>query len=304
MTNTRLLAINSLIEIFKKESRPKQSIENLALALDKRDRAFLMEIVYGVLRFRDTLDWILKHFLKNTSKLGIFTLNNLRIALYQIYFMRVPDWAVVNESVEIEKTKIGPAVPVAGSSTVRLAGKSSVVNAVLRNILREKSSFTLPIKLENPATDISLNTSHPKWLVKRWIKRFGKEGAASLARANNEIPPMTIRANTLRISRDGLLNRLAEHGIISEPTRFSPDGIMLRDIHSYTDLSFIQGLFAVQDEASQLVSYLLNPQPSERVLDTCAAPGGKTTHIAQLMNDNGKIVALEKDPERIQPSRK
>jgi 16S rRNA (cytosine967-C5)-methyltransferase len=292
MANTRLIAVNSLIEIFKKRARPKQSIENLSLALDKRDRAFLMEIVYGVLRFRDTLDWILKHFLKNTAKLGNFTLNNLRIALYQIYFMRVPDWAVVNESVEIEKTKIGPAV--------RVAGKPSVVNGVLRNILREKSSYTPPIKLENPATEISLNTSHPKWLVKRWIKRFGIEGAASLARANNEIPPMTIRANTLRISRDGLLKRLAEHGIISEPTRFSPDGIMLRDIHSYTDLSFIQGLFTVQDEASQLISYLLNPQPSERVLDSCAAPGGKTTHIAQLMHDNGKIVALEKDPERIQ----
>ncbi len=285
MANTRLFAVKALLDILNKRHKPKQSIENVSLTLDRRDRAFIMEIVYGVLRFRDTLDWILKHFLIKPSKLGNYTLNNLRIALYQIYFMRVPDWAVVNESVEIEKGK--------------KAGRPSLVNAVLRNILRQKNRFTLPFNFDDPVLDISVNASHPKWLVKRWMKRFGKEEAALLAMANNEIPPMTIRVNRLRIKREQLLNRLLENGLNSEITSFSPDGIVLKDMHEYNSLSFIHGLFTVQDEASQLISYLLDPKPGERILDVCAAPGGKTTHIAQIMQDSGDIIALEKDPRRV-----
>jgi 16S rRNA (cytosine967-C5)-methyltransferase len=289
MNNVRLLAIESLLDIFLRNTRPKQSIESRSSFLERRDRAFLMEIVYGVLRYRDTLDWVLGHFLKNPSKLGAFTLNNLRGAAYQVLFMRVPDWAVVNESVEIEKMSAGG----------ELRGKASLVNAVIRNVVRQKERFQLPLQFGDALTGIAVNTSHPKWLVKRWIARFGEKEAALLAGANNAMPPMTIRVNTLRISREELLSLLAKHGVSAAPTLFSPDGIVLRDVRSYQDLSFARGLFLVQDEASQLVTYLLAPEPGERVLDACAAPGGKTTHIAQLMNDKGEIIAAEKDPVRI-----
>ncbi|MDH4231311.1 MAG: 16S rRNA (cytosine(967)-C(5))-methyltransferase RsmB [Nitrospirota bacterium] len=290
MSDARLLAIKSLLEIFKKGKRPKQSLEYIAASLDRRDRSFHMEIVYGVLRYRDTIDWILNHFLENPSKLGDFTLNNLRIAVYQIFFMRVPDWAVVNESVDIEKDKTLRDAP---------RRKAPLVNAVLRNILRQKEEFALPLQLDDPVESVAVNTSHPKWLVERWFERYGKDEALMLARANNEIQPFSIRANTLRVSRDELLRKLAEHGVESEPARFSPDGITLRKMHTYADLSFIHGLFAVQDEASQLIAYLLDPRPGERVLDACAAPGGKTSHIAQIMRDNGEIIAVEMDPKRI-----
>ena len=290
MSDARLLAIKSLLEIFKKGRRPKQSLEAIAASLDRRDRSFHMEIVYGVLRYRDTIDWILNHFLENPSKLADFTINNLRIAVYQIFFMRVPDWAVVNESVEIEKDNTIQDAP---------KRKAPLVNAVLRNILRHKEEFALPLKLDDPVESVALNTSHPKWLIKRWLERFGKDEALMLARANNEIQPFSIRANTLRISRSELLNKLTENGVESEPTRFSPDGIMLKEMHTYADLFFIHGLFTVQDEASQLITYLLDPGPGERVLDACAAPGGKTSHIAQLMRDDGEIIAVEKDPKRI-----
>jgi 16S rRNA (cytosine967-C5)-methyltransferase len=289
MNNVRLLAIESLLDIFLRTAKPKQSIETRSASLEKRDRAFLMEIVYGVLRYRDTLDWILNHFLKSPSKLGTFTLNNLRVAVYQIFFMRVPDWAVVNESVEIEKA----------SAAGDLLGKPSLVNAVTRNVLRQKERFQLPIRFDDVITRIAVNTSHPKWLVKRWIARFGEEEAALLAGANNMVPPMTIRVNTLRTSRGELLSLLTNHGVSAVPTTCSPDGITLRDVRSYEELSFARGLFLVQDEASQLIAYLLRPQPGERVLDACAAPGGKTSHIAQLMHDKGEIVAVEKDPARI-----
>ncbi len=290
MSEARLFAIQSLLEIFKRGKRPKKSLEDIASSLDRRDRSFNMEIVYGVLRYRDTIDWILDHFLENPSKLGDFTLNNLRIAVYQIFFMRVPDWAVVNESVEIEKNKSLRDAP---------NRKGPLVNAVLRNILRQKEKFVLPVKLEDPVEAIAINTSHPKWLIERWIERFGKNDALLLAKANNEIQPFSIRANTLRISRDSLLENLSDNGVAGEPTRFSPDGIILKEMHTYADLNFIHGLFAVQDEASQLITYILDPKPGERVLDACAAPGGKTSHIAQCMQDKGEIIAVEKDPKRI-----
>jgi 16S rRNA (cytosine967-C5)-methyltransferase len=197
--------------------------------------------------------------------------------------MRVPDFAVVHEAVELEKD----------------SGKPSLVNAVLRNIIRSRESISLPLRLDDPAQDISINTSHPEWMVKRWIGRYGVDEARCLAEANNAIPPLTLRVNTLRISRDELLAGLSEKGIMAGPSRFSPDGITLDRAVSYQDLSAFQGLFSVQDEASQLISYLLSPEPGEHVLDACAAPGGKTTHVAQLMRDEGEVTATDRDPHRL-----
>lgn len=290
MSEARLFAIRSLLEIFKRGKRPKKSLENIASSLDKRDRSFNMEIVYGVLRYRDTIDWILDHFLENRSKLGDFTLNNLRTAVYQIFFMRVPDWAVVNESVEIEKDKELRNAP---------NRKVPLVNAVLRNIIRQKEKFVLPLELEDPVEAMAINTSHPRWLIERWIERFGENDALLLAKANNEVRPFSVRTNTLRTSRDSLLVDLSDNGVAGDPTLYCPDGIILKDMHTYSDLNFISGLFAVQDEASQLITYLLDPKPGERVLDACAAPGGKTSHIAQCMQDRGEIIAVEKDPKRL-----
>lgn len=286
MSDTRSSAVRALIDILSRDVRPKHAVDAFSQHLDKRDRSFIMEIVYGVLRYRDTLDWILGHFLKNPAKAGDFTRNNLRASLYQLYFMRVPDWAVVSESVEMEK------------SSSRY-GKPSLVNAVLRNVLRQRDRFAPPLPLEDPVSNIAVNTSHPKWLVKRWIRRFGEEGALQLAEANNRVPPMTIRVNTLRSTRQDLIKLLAAHEVEAAATGYSPDGITLKHVRSHTELAFAHGLFAVQDEASQIISCLLGPKPGEKVLDACAAPGGKATHIAQLMRDTGEITAVEKDDKRI-----
>jgi 16S rRNA (cytosine967-C5)-methyltransferase len=286
VSDTRSSAVRALIDILSRDVRPKHAVDAFSQHLDKRDRSFIMEIVYGVLRYRDTLDWILGHFLENPAKAGDFTRNNLRASLYQLYFMRVPDWAVVSESVEMEK------------SSSRY-GKPSLVNAVLRNVLRQRDRFAPPLPLEDPVSNIAVNTSHPKWLVKRWIRRFGEEGALQLAEANNRVPPMTIRVNTLRSTRQDLIKLLAAHEVEAAATGFSPDGITLKHVRSHTELAFAHGLFAVQDEASQIISCLLGPKPGEKVLDACAAPGGKATHIAQLMRDTGEITAVEKDDKRI-----
>jgi 16S rRNA (cytosine967-C5)-methyltransferase len=282
MTESRLSAIACLNDILKKKGKPKHSLDQFSQTLDRRDRAFVMEIVYGVLRHLFVLDWTISSFVRDISPLRDGTINNLRIALYQMLFMRVPDFAVVHEAVEIEKK----------------GGKPSLTNAVLRNVIRSRETLKFPIPFDDPARDISVNTSHPEWMVRRWIKTYGIDEARSLAEANNSLPPLILRTNTLKISRDDLLELFDKENIPAKPTSFSPEGIVMDRSVSYQDIAGFYGLFAIQDEASQLVSHLLSPRQGERVLDACAAPGGKTTHIAQLMEDRGEIVAVEKDPLR------
>ncbi|MCL4490508.1 MAG: 16S rRNA (cytosine(967)-C(5))-methyltransferase RsmB [Nitrospirae bacterium] len=284
MSPTRELAVIALNNILKKSKKPKEVLEDLSFDLDKRDRAFLMELVYGVLRHRDSLDWMLKDFLRNPSGLPADTLNNLRIAVYQITSMRVPEWAAVNEAVDVEKS---------------YKGKAPLVNAVLRNFLRNRDKIASPPE-DNPVGCISITTSHPEWLVRRWVERFGTEEALSLAEKNNEVPPFTIRMGSGAERGEALLV-LAEHGIKARPARYSPAGITIEDFHSFDGLSkILPSGFMVQDEASQLMAYLLNPLPGERALDACAAPGGKTTHIAQLMKDGGEVVSVEIDGKKLE----
>lgn len=280
---TRQLAVTALIKIFNKAIKPKEALDELSVDLDKRDRAFLMEIVYGVLRYRDYLDWMLKDFLKRPSGLSPYTINNLRSAVYQLKYMRVPEWAVVDEAVNLERFN---------------QGKRALVNAVLRNFLRNKNKIKKPSK-DDPVEYISVTTSHPRWLVKRWIKRFGFDDALKLAEKNNEMPHLVIRMNS-ESERKQALQILNAKGISAYPAAYSPVGIVLESHYTFQELSeLLPYKYFVQDEAAQLVTYLLNPLPYERVLDACAAPGGKTTHIAQMMKDSGEIIAVESEEKRI-----
>ncbi|MDA8215319.1 MAG: 16S rRNA (cytosine(967)-C(5))-methyltransferase RsmB [Nitrospiraceae bacterium] len=282
MPSTRQIAVTALNKIFNKGIKPKEALDELSGDLDKRDRAFLMEIVYGVLRYRDYLDWMLKDFLKKPSGLSPNTLNNLRAAVYQLKYMRVPEWAVVDEAVNLERFD---------------QGKRALVNAVLRNFLRHKDGIK-ELSKDNAVDYIPITTSHPRWLVKRWIKTFGYDEALKLAEANNRIPPVVLRAESAE-KREEMLKEFAERGIEAYPTEFSPVGIVLKEFPVALNSELLTHNLFVQDEAAQLVTYLLNPLPHERVLDACAAPGGKTTHIAQMMEDSGEIIAVESEDKRI-----
>lgn len=279
MPSTRHIAVIALNKIFSKGLKPKEALDKLSGDLDKRDRAFVMEIVYGVLRYRDYLDYMLKDFLRKPSGLSLYTINNLRAAVYQSKYMRVPEWAVVDEAVNIERFN---------------KGKTALVNAVLRNFLRNRDEIK-EVPKDNPIDYISITTSHPKWLVKRWINRFGYDETLELAEANNRIPPIVIRAEDEK-KREEILKEFSGKGIEARPTKFSPVGIVLKE---FSSVEFLAHNLFVQDEAAQLVTYLLNPSPHERVLDACAAPGGKTTHIAQMMKNSGEIIAVESEEKRI-----
>ncbi|MBN2653525.1 MAG: 16S rRNA (cytosine(967)-C(5))-methyltransferase RsmB [Nitrospirae bacterium] len=296
MDSARKIALNCLDRIFSSNLHPKDALDKFGSNLDQRERSFAKELVYGVLRQRDYLDWLLDFFLKKRSGLSLSSLNNLRLALYQLRFLRVPDWALVNEAVEMEKD---------------LRGRPSVINAVLRNLIRHGSQIKEP-EQDDKASYIAVITSHPKWLVQKWIKRFGSDEAIMLAKANNEQPPLCIRLPK-SMDRRRVVTILSSEGIEARETEYSPSGIILDDASQlnlqeiYSESNTAAGdeihkilrMSSVQDEASQLISLLLSPKKGARVLDACAAPGGKTMHIADLMEDSGEIIAAEFDEKRI-----
>jgi 16S rRNA (cytosine967-C5)-methyltransferase len=292
MPDSRELALLALKDVLKKGLKPKDAIERNTKGggeIDRRDRAFLMELVYGVVRHRDTLDWILRKFLIKSRMPSIDTLNNLRTGTFQIFYMRVPDWAAVNEAVKLEKRHKGLA------------------NAVLRNVLRGRREIESELSVmkesidesKSHVADISVLTSHPEWLIRRWSKRLGPMETFEIAEANNRHTTLTLRVNTLRATREEVLKKLNGLDIEAEPTPLCPDGVLLKEHLAYSELESLSGLVLAQDEAAQLMSYMLAPKPGERVLDTCSAPGGKTTHMAQLMEDTGEIIAMDTNRQRI-----
>jgi 16S rRNA (cytosine967-C5)-methyltransferase len=261
--------------------------ENL---LPKRERALFNAIVYGVIRWRGRLDWIINHLSKlplNKTKPEI--LNILRIGLFQmIYLDRIPVSAAVNTSVEMAKHSAGE----------RSAG---YVNAVLRKASRELETLPLPDTIKEPAYRLSVIKSFPEWMIKRWIRLFGEKQAADMCDAVNEIPPITVRVNRLKAEREELVNSIEPDVRNIRVTEYSPDGVIFsnpeKSIHEME--SFKKGLFQVQDEAAQLVTLLLDPKMGESVLDACAGLGGKTGHIGQLMKNSGEITAFDIDKAKL-----
>lgn len=246
------------------------------------DKGLLTELVYGVLRLQMRIDWVISLFSSvKPARMEMDILNILRVGVYQLLFLdRVPASAAVNESVKLAK--------------VRGQRQGNFVNAVLRAIDRGRNDITYPDISVDPVRHISVKYSHPEWLVRRFISELGVDEAIKLCQANNEPPPLTIRVNSTAISREGLLLRLSESGYPATFTSFSPAGLILKGAGDVTAIpGFADGLFTVQDEASQLVAYILDPQPGEKVLDACAAPGGKATHIAELMADCGEVFAMD-----------
>lgn len=253
------------------------------------DRAFATELVYGALRSLNTLDWIIgQHIRQPLNKQTPWVRNILRLGVYQIFYMdRVPPPAAVNEAVN-QARRFGHR------------GASRFVNGVLRNILRQRDKITYPDLAEDPAGHISLRYSHPSWLVERWIGELGVEETINLCRANNSPAPKTVRTNTLKTSREDLIRLLVSGGAQAEPTYYAPEGINLEGVGALRGfLPFEQGLFQVQDESSMLVGHALSPLPGSLVIDAAAAPGGKTTHLAQIMGDRGIIKAFDIHPHRI-----
>ena len=265
----------------------KQSLSQTA------DGRLLTHLVYGVLRMRGRLDWILTRLYHGSySKMEENIKNILRTGLYQLQFSdRLPAFAVVDEAVKIARL----FHPQAGG----------LVNAVLRSYLRSPDSWSFPDRDRNPAQFIAAFHSHPLWLVEEWLNLFGREETQALCAADNEMPPLTVRVNLLKSGRRELMEKLIQAGFQVEETPISPDGIRVSFSPSPIQKTafFAEGLLRLQDEASQLIAYLVNPQKGQKILDVCAGSGGKATHLAALMKNEGRIVALDRNPEKIEQLR-
>jgi 16S rRNA (cytosine967-C5)-methyltransferase len=248
-----------------------------------QDRRFITELVYGTIKAGETLDWIMGHYVtRPLNKVAPVILNILRMGMYQIFFLsKIPVSAACNQAVELTK-KYGHI------------GTVKFVNAVLRNAGRGPEKVIYPDKEKNIVKFLALKYFHPQWMVARWVKRLGPEATEELCQINNVTPALSLRTNTLKNTREELLKILEQEGISAEPSEWTPEGIVC---HSYPALSTLKslrdGLFQIQDESSMLVAHILKPNPGDFVIDACGAPGGKSTHIATLMGNKGRVLSTD-----------
>ena len=250
----------------------------------RRDRALFNQLVYGVLRWRLRLDAILNAYAdRPLKKIHPSILTILRLGLFQIQFMdRIPPSAAVNTAVNLVRT-------------TPLAKAAGFVNALLRNVLRDPDRFHLPDAGRSPVDHLAIAKSIPHWLAARWVARLGYPDSERLCDAINTIPPVSLRCNRLKNSRDELVGALAGEADGIQIMDSVADGVNLwrPRVPIVQMKAFTEGRFAVQDGAAQLISELVAPRPGETVLDACAGLGGKTTHLAQIMNNQGRIVAMD-----------
>ncbi|MFC4712495.1 16S rRNA (cytosine(967)-C(5))-methyltransferase RsmB [Planococcus dechangensis] len=262
----------------------KQAYSNLLLnktmdsyGISAKNKGLLTEITYGTLQHQMTLDYYLKPFIKGKIDPWVRTL--LRLSLYQIIYLdRIPFHAVINEAVEIAKLR-------------GHAGIGSMVNGILRSVQREGvRSYN---EIADPIEKISIETSHPAWMIKRWSEQFGMEKTREMALENNKAPLQTVRVNMAQATPEQVIEMLESEGLTAEPSKIIPECLIVSNGQPVRSQAFEKGFITIQDESSMLPAYALQVEPGMTVLDMCAAPGGKTTHIAEKLKTSGKVVAMD-----------
>jgi len=252
------------------------------------DRGLATELVYGTLRWRGRLDYLISQALdRDISKLEPLVTSALRVGAYQLFFSdRIPATAAVDEAVRCVRA-------------MGMERATGLVNAVLRRLAREGDQIVLPRLEDDPQAHLVHACSLPVWLAERWLAQYGPEEAAELATAMNAPAPVTIRVNRTKATRAEMLDELKERYPAATACRHAPDGIVLGKGDAGHDPAFLAGQFSIQDEASQLVVELLDPQPGERILETCAAPGTKSAAIAERLDGVGHVLALDRHARRL-----
>ena len=290
MDIVREVALKTLYKIDKEEAYSNialdENIKENRNKLDDRDIGFISEIVYGVTSWKLTIDEIIKKYSNiKLKKISPWILNILRMGIYQIIFLdKVPKSAAVNESVNLAK-RYGHK------------GSRNFVNAILRKI--DKKDYEAFFEIENPIERISKTTSMPTWIIQELLKDNDIKKVEEICKASNIKPKVTIRVNTLKTDKETVKKQLIERNIIVNEGELE-DFLILEKAKNIEQLDlFKQGYFTVQDEGAGLVAKIVNPKPNEWILDACSSPGGKTTYMAELMENKGKIVAWDLHPHRV-----
>lgn len=279
--NVRETALDLLESIEKNQAYSNLLLNNAIRKneINQKDIGLLTELTYGTLQRRMSLDFYLQPFLKGNKKVESWVKQLLRLTLYQmVYLDKIPDRAAIFEAVEIAKQK--------GHK-----GISGMVNGVLRNIQRQ--GLPSMETLADPIERLSIETSHPIWLVKRWVDQLGFEQAKQMCEINLTAPLQTARVNLTKITREDCILRLNEEGFQVEASPMIPEAIKCYRGNLANSDAFKEGYLTIQDESSMLAAYALGATENERILDACAAPGGKSTHIAERMQNSGKVISLD-----------
>lgn len=281
--NARRTALEVLRRVERDRAwiRPVLDAALAASNLERADRSFVTELCYGTVRWRARLDQAIgAHARRGLDSIEPGLLQILRLGAYQLLFTRVKPHAAVHETVDLARAYGGEPA-------------ARFVNAILRAIIRAGGPPPLPDPAEDPILHLAVRESFPRWLVDRLAAETGLDEATALLTGLNQVAPLTVRANRRRVTRDALAERLAADGVRATPTPHAPHGLHLEGMGEVaTSPAFAEGLFTVQDEASQLVAEIAAPAPGAKVLDACAAPGGKATALAEALED-GLVDAVD-----------
>ena len=250
--------------------------------LADNDRGLFLRLVRGSLERQGTIDWVLTPFVNRPlTALDPWPREILRVGAYQLLYLDVPDFAAVDTSVNLAKRLAGAHV-------------AGLVNAVLRRLAAGKDRLPWPDPTLDPVNHLAITGGHPLWLVQRWVDRFGLAEATALCAANNSPPGVTIRTNLLRTTRSALVAALIGQGFGASAGTLAPEAIRIDgggDL--FRTAEYAAGHFIIQDQASMVAARAVAPRPGERIVDACAAPGGKTTHLAALAGDEAQILAVD-----------
>ncbi len=281
--NARKLAFKTLYDIERNKNYSNISINKnfKNVEISDQEKGLATELIYGIIENKIYLNYIIDKLSKiKSKKMSTYVKITLWLGIYQILFLdSIKDHAAVNESVTLIK---------------KYDKKSSgFVNAILRNVLRNKENI-MNIEKEDIVGYLSIKYSYSKWIIDKWINDFGKEFTEDLLEANSDRPNIYIRVNTLKITRDELIEKLKKQGISCSKVNGIDEAIMVQNLKNIeSNKLFKEGYFTIQDISSMLVGKVANPKENSTVLDICSAPGGKTTHLATLMNNTGKVIARD-----------
>ena len=287
--NPRMVAYQVLMRV-----EGEGGYSNLALnaalngtSLAPRDKAFVTRLVYGVLENTDYLDHVISGYAKAGARLEPEVRCILRMAVYQMAFMDTPDSAAVNESVNLAKK-------------CKLFRATGFINGLLRSFLRDGKQVRLPDRQKEPLLWLCVKYSCPAWLVTLWRDAYGEAVCEQILQSLAERPPIFARVNTVKTSAEALKDSLEHSGVKAALSDVLPDCLLLEQTGSVRELPpYREGLFHVQDGSSQLCSLLAAPKKGETVYDVCAAPGGKSFTMAELMENSGKVIACDLHAHRV-----
>ncbi len=281
MDNNRKTAYQTLLDVESKKAYSNIALNHKIAVNKPGNPALVRELVYGVLERKLTLDYYIDQLLKEgIDSLKSPEINILRMGIYQLGYMdSVPEYAAINESVELAKKYC--------------KGRAGLVNGVLREYQNKKIYLTLPARDEDEIRYLSVKYSYAPWIIELWMKYYDKAFVEKLLDAGNETPPMTIRANWLKIRKDDLKKVLNERGCEAVDGKICQNALNVKGSKLLESEMYSYGLFTPQDESSMLVSEKIGVKQGDLVMDVCAAPGGKTTAIAERMNNTGRIIASD-----------